>query len=396
MQVIAKKFKKLESEFARRASSLISTPPIVHCVEPPSTAPLGGQRKRSVTIPASIFGAVMMSISLFVVVVPRAASGDPLSNARAEAATIAAQLQSDSARLDQISQQYEEAQGRVQQLDSQIAQLQSAVEADGAKVQSDQVNLRHDAIEEYISNGDDQAIESLFASGNENSVVASQYSAVASANVNSAIDSLEIAKRALAAQEGQLQSDQAQAQAQLDAAASAQQSAQSIVSQQESLLSQVTGRIATLVSQQEAAENAADQASFVSRPSVSRNLPALPAAGGASAAVRAAESQIGVPYQWGGEDPGVGFDCSGLTQWSWRQAGVGIPRTAQEQYDAIAHVSLGDLEPGDLLFWGYGTGDIYHVAMYVGDGDVVQAPQTGEDVQIDPIWTSDLVGAGRP
>jgi peptidoglycan DL-endopeptidase CwlO len=85
-----------------------------------------------------------------------------------------------------------------------------------------------------------------------------------------------------------------------------------------------------------------------------------------------------------------------LTQWAWRQAGVGIPRTAQAQYDAIAHVSLGDLQPGDLVFWGDGPGGVSHVGMYVGNGDVVHAPYTGTDVQITPIWNNGLVGAGRP
>jgi cell wall-associated NlpC family hydrolase len=103
-----------------------------------------------------------------------------------------------------------------------------------------------------------------------------------------------------------------------------------------------------------------------------------------------------VPYVWGGETPGVGFDCSGLTQWAWGQAGVGIPRTAQAQYDAITHVSLSDLEPGDLLFWNDGTSSIQHVAMYVGGGTVIQAPETGENVSYASIWNNGLVGAGRP
>jgi len=73
---------------------------------------------------------------------------------------------------------------------------------------------------------------------------------------------------------------------------------------------------------------------------------------------------------------------------------VGLPRTAAAQYDAVAHIPLSDLQPGDLVFWGYGG--ISHVGMYVGGGDVVDAPQTGEDVQIQPIWNGGLVGAGRP
>jgi cell wall-associated NlpC family hydrolase len=91
----------------------------------------------------------------------------------------------------------------------------------------------------------------------------------------------------------------------------------------------------------------------------------------------------------------VGFDCSGLTQWAWGRAGVGIPRTAQAQYGAIEHVSLSALEPGDLLFWG-SRGGISHVAMYVGGGSVIHAPETGERVRIQPIWDNGLVGAGRP
>ncbi len=110
----------------------------------------------------------------------------------------------------------------------------------------------------------------------------------------------------------------------------------------------------------------------------------------------AAQSQLGVPYHWGGESPGVGFDCSGLTQWAWGRAGVSIPRTAQEQYDAIAHVSLAALQPGDLVFWGDGPGGISHVAIYVGGGAVIHAPETGEDVRVQAIWNNGLVGAGRP
>ena len=176
------------------------------------------------------------------------------------------------------------------------------------------------------------------------------------------------------------------------------------------------GQIATLVAQRQAAQLAASHAAFLARPgppgprrrrgqrrwnAPSRAprpappvLPNLPAAGGAATALAAAESQEGVPYVWGGETPGVGFDCSGLVQWAWRQAGVDLPRTAAAQYDAIAHVSLSDLQPGDLLFWGYGG--ISHVGMYVGGGDIINAPETGEVVRIEPIWNNGLVGAGRP
>ena len=101
----------------------------------------------------------------------------------------------------------------------------------------------------------------------------------------------------------------------------------------------------------------------------------------------AAKSQEGVPYRWGGESPGGGFDCSGLTQWAWGRAGVSLPRTAAAQYGAIAHVSLSSLEPGDLLFWGAGGG-ISHVGMYVGGGDVIDAPETGRWCASSPSGTA--------
>ncbi|MGH9091515.1 MAG: C40 family peptidase, partial [Acidimicrobiales bacterium] len=134
--------------------------------------------------------------------------------------------------------------------------------------------------------------------------------------------------------------------------------------------------------------------------------PAGPSGGSSGAgnvAVQAAESQLGVPYVYGGESPGSGFDCSGLTQWSWAQAGVGIPRTAAGQYSAVPHVSLSTLEPGDLLFYYNldGTGTVDHVVMYVGSGPygsqtIIQAPYTGATVSYAMLYTYGLVGAGRP
>ncbi len=123
-------------------------------------------------------------------------------------------------------------------------------------------------------------------------------------------------------------------------------------------------------------------------------VPAVPGGGGAEA-VAAAESQIGVPYIWAGATPGVGFDCSGLTMWAWAHAGVSLSHSAAAQYDETVHVPLSDLQPGDLLFYDEG-GIIGHVTMYVGPGEMVQAMETGTNIQITGIWTSGLVGAGRP
>lgn len=101
----------------------------------------------------------------------------------------------------------------------------------------------------------------------------------------------------------------------------------------------------------------------------------------AAKAVRAALSQQGVPYVWGGTTPGQGLDCSGLTQWAYREAGVELPRLAQDQDTAGVQISQADLQPGDLAVW---SG---HVAMYVGNGQMVEA---GDPVQVNPVRTSNL------
>ena len=113
-----------------------------------------------------------------------------------------------------------------------------------------------------------------------------------------------------------------------------------------------------------------------------------------------AESQVGVPYVWGAATPGQGFDCSGLVMWAWGQAGVSLPHYSGGQMAATTPVSVNNLEPGDLLFFGPGGSE--HVAMYVGGGTVIQAPYTGSVVGYSSVsamlsWAgSGFVGAGRP
>ena len=99
-------------------------------------------------------------------------------------------------------------------------------------------------------------------------------------------------------------------------------------------------------------------------------------------AVAWALAQVGTPYVWGGETPGVGFDCSGLTQAAYRAAGVALPRVAQDQFDAGPELGSGTLlEPGDLVFFGGGPGSVSHVGLYVGVRNgkamMVDAPHIG-------------------
>jgi len=117
----------------------------------------------------------------------------------------------------------------------------------------------------------------------------------------------------------------------------------------------------------------------------------------ADQAVAFVYNQLGCPYVYGGTGPcHMGFDCSGLVQAAWGSAGVQIPRDSYEQYAALPHVPLASIEPGDILVYD-GEG---HVAMYVGGGYIIDAPQTGENVEKIPMstpWYADnLDGVLRP
>ncbi|MFJ4980836.1 NlpC/P60 family protein [Streptomyces coeruleorubidus] len=124
-----------------------------------------------------------------------------------------------------------------------------------------------------------------------------------------------------------------------------------------------------------------DRAGSVRRPS---------AAGGR--AVDYAVRQLGKPYEWGAEGP-TSYDCSGLTSQAWAEAGTPVPRTSQEQWKRLKRVPLSELRPGDLVVY---FPKATHVALYLGDGMVVQAPRPGAKVKVSPIAANPVLGAVRP
>jgi cell wall-associated NlpC family hydrolase len=125
---------------------------------------------------------------------------------------------------------------------------------------------------------------------------------------------------------------------------------------------------------------------------------------GSSGAVSAAQSQLGVPYSWGGGNPSgpstgidrgastVGFDCSSLVQYAWGKAGVKLPRTTYEQiHVGTAVPNLSQAQPGDLLF----PSD-HHVQMYLGNGKIIEAPFTGGQVRVTGVRSSGYMAIRRP
>lgn len=105
-----------------------------------------------------------------------------------------------------------------------------------------------------------------------------------------------------------------------------------------------------------------------------------------SKALKVAASKKGSPYKYGAAGPSK-FDCSGLTQYSFKQAGKKIPRVAADQYNKSRHISAGSRKPGDLVFFGK---PVYHVGIYAGSGKIWHAPYTGAKVRLEKIWTKNV------
>jgi peptidoglycan DL-endopeptidase CwlO len=337
-----------------------------------------------------------------------------LTSAKAQATKLQQEIASTGQQIDALDQKFEQAQAHKASVEQQITTTQGKIAVTRHNVSSDKAVLSKAAVTAYMSNGAAAAQSSLFAGSQTSSTDAREYDDVAEGDLTTAVANLNSAQNVLAAQESSLHSQDAAAAQAASQVQAAVQSAQSLEAQQTQALSQVKGKIATLIAQQQkaaaaAAEAAAQaqlaaaqaQAAQTHSAQVARGAvadpPPPPSAGGAGgAAVAAAESQLGVPYVWGAESPGHGFDCSGLTAWSWGQAGVGLPHYSGAQMADSTPVPVSDLQPGDLLF--YGPGGSEHVAMYVGTGTMIEAPYTGAYVWLTGlrIDTGSFAGAGRP
>jgi cell wall-associated NlpC family hydrolase len=357
---------------------------------------------RLVRVVAPTVAVVVLPLSI---VTATAGATLSLSQAQQKAAQIESEVQATGAQVDALDQQYQAALAQKSSIDAQIAATEHKIAVSKSRIAKDRAVLRNAAIEAYVTSGASAGTNAIFDSNQTSALSSSIYDQVATGNLNISVADLTSAVAQLGTERKLLGTQEAQAAQAVAAAHGAFTKGQALEAQQQAALGQVKGQIATLVNEQRAAQAAAAQAAAAQAQAaaqVSSSPPppsatAPPPAGGnaGTIAVRAAESQLGVPYVWGGEQPGVGFDCSGLTAWAWGQAGVPLPHYSGAQMADSTPVPISALQPGDLLF--YGPGGSTHVAMYVGGGEMIEAPFPGTVVRIDPVRLgTGFAGAGRP
>ena len=319
-----------------------------------------------------------------------AASADPTASLQAQAQAVAARLGALDAQMARQDEALDQGQNRVARIDSQLTAARSALDSARAEVGSDRQAVQRQAVAAYVNGGTQSSLEQILQSSESSVALRQSYLDSITNGEQSSVDSLRGALITLGQRQGQLQSAQAAADSALAQVRSARDASARAAAAEQAELGQVKGRLADLVAQVDGQRQAAVQAHFSARSYSGASLPP-PSGAGASLAVAWAQRELGKPYVYGAAGPDS-FDCSGLTMYVWGKAGASLPHSAAGQWDDTVRVPISDLAPGDLVFY-YQPVD--HVGIYVGGGEMINAPHTGTDVQYSSIFMDGLDGGGR-
>lgn len=360
---------------------------------------------------------------------PPAAWAEPSSQELREQAETAQQ------RLDELEEQqslaverYLQAEEAAQAVQARIEELEAELRTLGADVQT-LTEASNDHVRRMYIHGPTMELSLVFVGGdlNEHSERAATLRRIlASQQVDLA--ALEATRQTVAALEAELREQYEAAAANVTTLAERRDEVEATIEAQQAEIAELEEQIAAAIAREEeerrrreeerlrreaeerrrAEEEAARQAAAAAASTSGSDSSGSDGSGGGSStpasapaarqsaqvAVDTALAQLGKPYQWGGNGPGS-FDCSGLTTYAWRAAGVSLPRSSRAQYGATTRVSRANLQPGDLVFYHQ---PISHVAMYIGGGRVVEAPNAGNVVRIrqDGLTRRGVVGFGRP
>ena len=300
-----------------------------------------------------------------------------------------------------------------------------------AKAMATETELNRFASAAYRSGGDIARVSSMLsANGPQDLIDQASTINILGDRQSSALRRVNVARAAALVLKGQASQALADQQAATDRVKSARDQAQSLVDEQQKQANelaaqqrQLRAQVARLTSRSErlaaqraaglaaraaaaAAQNGAGDGGNLDIPrgillGMPANVPAGQQRGtkaGAAQAVAYARQQIGKPYLWAADGPDS-FDCSGLVMMAWRQSGVALPHWSVAQYAAGKKISLANIRPGDLVFFANDLTEyrsIHHVGLYIGNGQMIEAPFTGGYVRVSSINRASLYGASRP
>jgi len=276
-----------------------------------------------------------------------------------------------------LGEDYVEALARQDELGVEVEQAKLQVSENEAKLAQMRGTLYTAAVSQFMNGGRNSTLTNLLTStgGVQDALQRQELTAIALNTGATTTDSLGSLSTELNKQRKQLEKKQVQAQ-----------------NLAETVLKRQVRERRNAQALEEARRIAAGyESKYSTTQSKYKNIPKVSAR--AQTAINAALGQLGVKYQYARSEPGVAFDCSGLTSYAWGRAGVGLQRSSRTQYSSLPKIPTELAAPGDLVFTG---SPIHHVGIYLGGGQMVHAPQTGDVVKVSPVRWYKVVGVVRP
>ena len=301
-------------------------------------------------------------------------------------------------QMDALAEDYAEALNDGIELEKEIAATEGRIKAKEIELAAMQAQLQNVALKTFVGKSVSNSLASILSStGSLSDAVRRSYLTSVALNTGvSGLDELQGVIEDIARERKQLESQRTRAGGIADYAkkrlAAAEASANVYSARQAQALRDLGDLLRGEQSRRAKAalEEAARLAAEFTKTKYS-NIPAPSSAAGT--AVKAALSQLGVPYKFGALSPGSAFDCSGLTVYAWSKAGVSIPRSSRSQYYALTRIPTGAAQPGDLIFT---HNPVSHVGIYLGNGQMIAAPRTGDVVKVYAVSWWKVTGVGRP
>lgn len=303
---------------------------------------------------------------------------------RPSVSQVKAQVNALTARLDAVGQQYDQAQQQLRAAHERFVQVRREAGQAQQRFLAARTTVAQLAVAAFEGAGQDPVGE-LLTSGDPQTILNQASLLTQQADVRSQqVVSLLAAARQLSAVQESLRRTEDGIAALRTRLAAQRGTMRKLLASEQAILDSLTASQQAVVTTSGIGAGGTTQATYPG-----------PTGTQADAAVAFVYAQLGKPYQWGATGPGS-YDCSGLVQAAWAAAGVAIPRDTYEQWAALPHIPLSMVQPGDLLYYD----GIGHVSMYVGGGYIIDAPQTGLNVERIPMNTAwyaqTFVGAARP
>ncbi len=338
----------------------------------------------------------------------RASGAQSLADKQAEAARIERELESRGQELSMVAERYNVARLASERAGAEVADARRQLADAERALAGARSSFQEHVVALYKGTNAPDPMGFLSVRSIAELSTRTKYASIVTTRSSALLDDFRELRRREESEAAQVQASRDEAEAAAQRVATERHKVEAAMSAQRALLQRLEGEIGRLVAQEQQRREAEEERRARERAARERptrpsspSSPSSPSAPSgpppaphprAAVAVATAKAQLGKPYLWAADGPDA-FDCSGLTMFAWAAAGVSLPHSSGAQFSSLPHVSMDDLAPGDLLFYG---SPIHHVGLFVGGGQMVNAPQTGEQVRVSSIHRADFTGAARP